>query len=624
MRKKTVERVPSLELATYAVAIKNALRRCGFYLRSQRVDRAVGLGLPQDGQMEIYREAAKTVLRQDNALVHYVVTSIELGRKGETYCEDSQKVLSQKCGAVVLIEKGAKLSPEIVVALDRVVDVGLVRPFHLMFAAKNAWGTDIPPDVARQLCAYPPALLFGALRRGRSLDMVLEKLRTASSVPKPSAWEPCIEELEGYGDAKEWALSLVVDLSAWRDGRITWRDVDAGLLLSGPPGTGKTLFASALARSCGANFIGTSSAQWQSKGHLGDMLGAMRKSFRDASEKAPTVLFIDEIDAIGDRRSFSGDNASYSMQVVNALLELLDGSDARDGVIVIAASNYPDHLDPALRRPGRLDRHIEIGLPDSSARAQMLVMHLNLEAPGSIESLQDAVRATSGYSGAAIAQVAKNARRIARRQGREVAVSDVLALVPPVAIIDGTERWSACIHEAGHAVVGLELTVGEIEMIYVAHQVGHLDRSFGHVQWRRKVTRTRSRQSYLDEIAMLLGGMAAEQVILGDVFDGSGGGEGSDLQRAADLATVMLSNLGLSSLHYCDISTQKEFDDLRRSDAILRRRVERLLSAELKRASMIVSERRAEIDQLAYLLVESGLLRGQEIAKFFTPRGRSE
>ncbi|WP_245369162.1 AAA family ATPase [Sinorhizobium sp. CCBAU 05631] len=498
-------------------------------------------------------------------------------------------------------------------ALDRIVEVGPVKAIHLMSAAKSAWQTEILKEAARELCGYPPELLFGALRDGRPIDIALEKLAAASKAPATTAWEPRVEELEGYGEARDWAAELVVDLADWGAGRLAWRDVDAGLLLSGPPGTGKTLFGSALARSCGAKFIGTSSAQWQSKGHLGDMLGAMRKSFREAADAAPSVLFIDEFDSIGDRRTFRGDNASYSLQVVNALLELLDGSTGREGVIVIAASNFPDHIDPALRRPGRLDRHVAIDLPDREARQQMLSMHLGTaDAP---EDLLKAALATSGYSGADLAQVAKDARRVARRQGREARVSDVLAIVPPVAPIGKDERWSASVHEAGHAVVGIELSVAEIEMIVVAREAGHRDASIGHVQWRRQTMPNRSRQSYLDEIAMLLGGMAAEEVILGDVFDGSGGVAGSDLQRASDLATAMLASLGLGSLQYCDVSTPKELDELRRSDPILRRRVERLLEAELLRAAKTIERRRPEVEKLARAIVKHGVLWRCDVAE---------
>lgn len=372
------------------------------------------------------------------------------------------------------------------------------------------------------------------------------------------------------------------------------------------------MFASALARSCGAHFLGTSSAQWQAKGHLGDMLGAMRKSFRDAANMAPTILFIDEIDAIGDRRAFRGDNAAYSLQVINALLELLDGSDGREGVVVVAASNLPDNLDPALRRPGRLDRHIVIGLPDQAARVQMLATHLELGS-GRGDTLREVAKAMSGYSGALIAQVAKDARRIARREGREVAVADVLSFVPPLIAIGADERWESCIHEAGHAIVGLELEVGDLEFIAVAREVGHLDERAGHIHWKRSVRRNRRRQSYLDEIAMVLAGMAAEKIVIGDILDGSGGVEGSDLQRASDMGTLMLANLGLESLNYCDISSSKELDELRRTDPILRQRVEALLAVELQRAVGIVERRRADVERLARAVDERGLLTGRDV-----------
>lgn len=613
MLNRSAEREASLEAATYAAAIRDALRLCGLYLREPLSDHAVGLVLPPDANMEAYREAAKLVLRDAGDLIRYTVSTIELGRRGETYCEDAGKVLAHKSAVVVLIEKGTKLAVEIALALDRVIDVGPVKPNHLISAAKSVWQIEIASEVAGRLCDYPPNRLFGALRKGRPIEVVLRKLAeaSASKVPRVSAWEPRVEELQGYGEARGWAENLVVDLADWKAGRLAWRDVDAGLLLSGPPGTGKTLFASALARSCGATFVGTSSAQWQSKGHLGDMLGAMRKSFREAVDAAPSVLFIDEFDSIGDRRTFRGDNANYSLQVVNALLELLDGSTGREGVIVIAASNYPNNIDPALHRPGRLDRHVAIELPDDAARRQILAMHLG--TAGSPEDLITAAQATSGYSGADLAQVAKDARRLARRESREVRMSDVLAVVPAVAPVADDELWSASVHEAGHAIVGVVLSVAEIEMIVVAREVGHRDGSIGHVQWRRTYTPNRSRQSYLDEIAMLLAGMAAEEVILGDVFDGSGGASGSDLQRASDIATIMLASLGLEALQYCGVSSSKELDELRRDDPTLRRRVERLLEAELLRATTIIEAQRAAVDEVALAVARRGVVPGSEV-----------
>lgn len=614
MNRKSGEPVATLETHSYGYAIRSALRRCGLFLGRRSDNKVIGLRIPPDAVLDVYREAARAVLKSSEALDHYHVASVAIGRRGETLSEDAQDLLRMKSAVIVLIEHGSTIPWGMELVLDRVVDVGPVRPAHLISAAKEAWQMTIARDHAVKLAGHPPRLLFAALRRGRPIDQVLAKLSAASGAGRPTKWEPRLEELEGYGQARVWGENLVSDLADWKAGRIPWRDVDCGLLLSGPPGSGKTLFASALARSCGAHFLGTSSAQWQAKGHLGDMLGAMRKSFRDAANMAPTILFIDEIDAIGDRRAFRGDNAGYSLQVINALLEVLDGSDGREGVVVVAASNFPDKLDEALRRPGRLDRHIVIGLPDQAARAQMLATHLELGS-GRTDTLHEAAKAMSGYSGALIAQVAKDARRIARKAGREVAVADVLSLVPPLTAIGADERWESCLHEAGHAIVGLELGFGDIEFIAVAREVGHFDERAGHIHWKRSVRRNRKRQSYLDEIAMMLAGMAAEKVMVGDILDGSGGVEGSDLQRASDMGTLMLASLGLDALHYCDISSSKELDELRRTDPGLRQRVEDLLANELQRAVGIVKSRRADVERLARAVDERGLLTGSDVGE---------
>ncbi len=614
MNKKPIEPDATLENKAYGYAIRSALRKCGLFLQVRSDAKVIGLTIPPDAAFEAYRDATRAVLKSSDALDHYHVASIMLSRRGETMCDDAQDTVRLKSAVVVLIESGCTMPPEFELAFDRIVQVDPVKPAHLISAARDVWRIRIGREHAVVLAQYRPKALFAALRKGRPIDVVLGKLAAATSARSMAKWEPRLEELEGYGQARDWGTNLVSDLADWRVGRIAWRDVDSGLLLSGPPGTGKTLFAAALARSCGAYFIGASSAQWQSKGHLGDLLGAMRKSFRDAKENAPTVLLIDEIDAIGDRRSFRGDNAGYSTQVVNALLELLDGSDDREGVVVVAASNYPGNLDSALRRPGRLDRHIVIDLPDQAARAQMLATHLELGS-GATEALQETAKAMSGYSGALIAQVAKDARRIARKQGRDVEAADVLALVPPVAFIDEDERWETCVHEAGHAIVGLDLGVGNLEFVAVAREVGHLDERAGHVHWKRKVRRNRTRTSYLNEIAMTIAGMAAEKVIIGDILDGSGAADGSDLQLSSNMATLMLANLGLGSLHYCDVSTSKELDELRRQDPMLRRQVEQLLEKQFERAKKIIRARIKDVEALARLLMECEIVSGQEVRR---------
>ncbi len=602
------ERKQGLEVATYANSLRIALKRCGIF---QKGDRAVGLRLPPDAAVDKYHDAVKALLI-GAGILHYALPIVRVSAfREETDAGEALHALSSGRAAIVLIANGAELPPEVDVSLDRVIEVARFKPYHLLVAVRTEMELNITREQANALVEFPPPSLFAAIRKSRPIEVTLEKL--AASVPsqRTVAWEPRIEQLAGYGKAAEWALNLVEDLTAWQEGSIPWSDVDAGLLLSGPPGCGKTLFASAVARSCGARFFAASSAQWQARGHLGDMLRGMRRSFRDAIDAAPAILFLDEFDSFGSRKLLKGNNASYGIQVINALLELLDGAEGREGVVVIAATNRPEEIDEALRRPGRLDRHIEVEMPDLEAREQILSAHIGLSLPA--DELRTIALATGGYSGAALRQLARDARRIARTQKREVSGSDFLAIVPPLATLGRTERWHVCVHEAGHAVVGLALGIGKVEAIVVASHSGHRDGSIGHVEWRRPTARNRSLQAYRDEIATLLAGRAAEKVVLNECYDGSGGIEGSDLHRASDLATVLIANHGVGPLGFTSISGPRELDQLRRTDPILRRRVERLLAEELARAEEIVRTRRTDVLRIAEAVLERELLPGTEV-----------
>jgi len=508
------------------------------------------------------------------------------------------------------------------VSLDEVMQVEEIRPSHLVAAIKSLRREPTTVEEARLLLSYPQDLIFQALRPGRSVQQALARLSDAVEAkaerpPTPVSFG--VEELPGFGQAKEWALDLAKDLRGWTHGSLAWSDIDCGLLLSGPPGTGKTMFAKAVAKTCGAAFVTASCATWQAKGHLGDFLAAMRKTFSEAADKAPCILFLDEFDAVGDRGKFTGDNANYCVQVVNGILEALDGSPRRDGVVVIAATNYPDAIDPALRRPGRLDRHIKVELPDHDARKDILTLHLG--AAVSPDVLAYSARATRGYSGAALAQLARDARKQARRARRSVTADDIRAVTPSLMPLDPLTRRAACVHEAGHAVVGTELAYGEIAVITVVREVSPCDDSAGYVAWQCPKLHQRPRESYANEIATVLGGRAAEEVVLGFVTDGSGGANGSDLHRAADIATVMEATLGMGhGLSYSHVRNSEDLEKLRRSDPVLRKRVEKLLNAELERAKEIVRNRRADVERLAKAVMETELLSGEEVRQLLNPR----
>lgn len=196
-----------------------------------------------------------------------------------------------------------------------------------------------------------------------------------------------VETLSGYGEARGWALDLKEDLQLWRDGRLPWSEMSTKLMLSGPPGTGKTTYARALCNSLQIPLLVTSVASWLEPGYLGDVLKRMSKAFELARENAPVILFIDEVDNIGSRSAGRREqHDDYWRSLINRLLELLDGTSKTDGVIVVAATNLPDKIDPALLRSGRLEKHVAIPLPDTEALAGILAHHLGADLAGVLAS----------------------------------------------------------------------------------------------------------------------------------------------------------------------------------------------------------------------------------------------
>lgn len=195
-----------------------------------------------------------------------------------------------------------------------------------------------------------------------------------------------VESLAGYGEARDWALDLKADLALWREGYLDWSEMSTKLLLSGPPGTGKTTFARALCNTLQVPMLATSVAQWLEPGYLGDVLKLMSSAFETAGKHRPAILFVDEMDGIGRRGDPSRSYAEYWDSVINRALELLDGVNKTEGVIIVGATNHPDHIDPALRRSGRLERHVEIPLPDTEALIGILAHHLGADIDDVIAS----------------------------------------------------------------------------------------------------------------------------------------------------------------------------------------------------------------------------------------------
>ncbi|MBB3947662.1 SpoVK/Ycf46/Vps4 family AAA+-type ATPase [Rhizobium skierniewicense] len=610
-RRRTV----TLERMAYALTLKSAARLGGAF-KTNEIGRhiVIVLRIPSGSVLDEYVAAASLLTSTNESLSSFEISSPKLGTKGGIDGELVSGQLKSRRSILIIWPSEHGLPREIDLAADRVVDVGAVRPFHLAAAAKEFSGQNVDMADARKMLEHPLAEVFAAFRAGRPVSDVLARLAALKTDTQPPVVEtsPPLDHLVGYGDAKTWGLSLARDIAAWRDGKLAWSDLDRGLLLSGAPGTGKTMFASALARSCGAHLVATSVARWQAAGHLDDTLKAMRRSFDEAKAQKPSILLVDEFDGIGDRDKVVGtEHETYWRQVINFLLELIDGHDRLEGVVVIGATNHPEAIDAALLRPGRLDRHIRIPLPDAEERKHLSRTYFGTQL--SDREVDAIAAATVGLTGAHFQTVGRDAKRLARAEGRAVSYADVMSALPPARKITGGERRTIAIHEAGHAVVGVRLGVGLLDTVAVPWEA-HAGQPLGFAHFEIEEDQLRERQGCLDQIALLLAGRAAEEVILGTAFDGAGDAEGCDLHMASDLATRMEVQLGMGEgLGYFNLKSVEQRDRFRRNNPDVAARIERGLSREMERSREIVTRFRDAIERIADVLVEKAIIEGDEV-----------
>ncbi|WP_455296571.1 AAA family ATPase [Brucella pituitosa] len=477
-------------------------------------------------------------------------------------------------------------------------------------------------QIGRELMAVPVSQLMTIFSEGRhplkSCELAyayLEAVKHGKSAediaPALDTSTPTLDDLYGLGAAGDWGRDLAMDLADWQAGRISWSDVDRGVLIAGPPGTGKTTFATALARTCGVELVATSMAQWQARGHLGDYLKAMRKAFDDARKKAPCILFVDEFDSAGDRNSRDSDNASYDVKAINGLLECLDGVAGRQGVVVVGAANDPSRVDPALRRPGRLEKVIEIPLPDATARNGILRYHLR----GALDDidLTSVVDRTEGMAGAWLEALVRQARRTARRARREMQVADLMSALPARVPMPAKTLERSALHEAGHAIVALEIEKVVLEAKVTREFEADKDAfDGGSVSIARAPDEMylRSKSSTIRLIQQLLGGLAAEDVFFGERADGGWG----DLREATYWAARMELSTGQCGqlVFLAAVDSEAVLSSLKgRPD--IQKRVEQTLQQCMSEARAIIEQRRSDVRMLADALIERGHLSGGEI-----------
>jgi ATP-dependent Zn protease len=420
-------------------------------------------------------------------------------------------------------------------------------------------------------------------------------------------------------EAANWGRDLARDMAAYATGRLDWADVDRGCLLVGPPGVGKTTYARALAATCGAPLIAASYSQWQAskEGHLGDLLKAMAASFEQARKSAPCILFLDELDAFYDRSGPSA-HRDWWASVVGALLEQLDGVGAREGVVVIGATNHPDMVDPAIIRSGRLDRTIVIPMPDQEALAKILRVHLGSDLSEADLSLA-AVHAL-GSTGADCEKWVRGARRRARNAGRQVTLDDLMKEIRG----EGQEasadhRKIYAVHEAGHALLRALEQPGALRLASIRQSADEGGRVVA------EVTRGPITQASIDvQLRQLLAGRAAEDVVLGHVTGGAGGPIDSDLAKATRLALDAETALGLSErpLVWLGMWRGNEMSSLLLDRPELAQRVERRLQAAYSSACDFIRKHRALLDVIVNQLLKQEVLTGANVEAIVKAGGR--
>lgn len=426
-----------------------------------------------------------------------------------------------------------------------------------------------------------------------------------------------LKQLHGLGEARQFAEDLIADIHAAIQGQIPWAQVDRGALLVGPPGTGKTTLARAIAKDCKVKFVQGSAAEWQSAGSLPEHILAIRKTFGEARRYAPSILFIDEIDSLGNREQFTGQNATYSTDVVNAVLEQIQGLDAEAPVFVLGATNHEDRVDPALKRSGRMDRVIRIPRPNSEALGHIYAHYLDSLTGGQFDPGIDLTalgRLSVGLTGADAERIVRGAARRARKNGRVVSQVDVIAEItnkPRNAMnnlqLTPAELERTAYHEAGHAMA-MCLSTSEGSDIGFVTIIPRDDGTLGFVSAMPDERVSFIRSDYQEKIEICLAGRAAEDIRYGE--ENVSSGAVSDLHAATALALDMVTKLGLGQERKLLWSATPTDQDLRQADQLLSETYDRIINK--------LRENEVALQKLAEELVERQELTGDEVRNIIT------
>ena len=432
------------------------------------------------------------------------------------------------------------------------------------------------------------------------------------------------DDVAGEEEAKENLAEIVEYLHDPAKYKEIGANMPKGVLLVGPPGTGKTMLAKAVAGEANVPFFSMSGSEFVEM-FVGMGASKVRDLFRQAKEKAPCIVFIDEIDAIGKKRQGNMSGNDEREQTLNQLLTEMDGFEGNNGVIILAATNQPDSLDPALTRPGRFDRRVPVELPDLKGREEILKVHAKKIRLAEEVDFNKIARMASGASGAELANIVNEAALRAVRNGRKfVTQSDLEESIEVViagyqkknAILTDHEKHIVAYHEIGHALVAaMQTHSAPVQKITI------VPRTSGALGYTMQVEEGNhylmSKEEIENKIATLTGGRAAEKLVFGSITTGAS----NDIEQATKLARAMITRYGMSdefdmvaletvTNQYlggdtslaCSADTQREID----------REVVELVKKQHEKAEKILSDNREKLDELAKYLYEKETITGEE------------
>lgn len=432
------------------------------------------------------------------------------------------------------------------------------------------------------------------------------------------------DDVAGEDEAKENLAEIVDYLHNPKKYTDAGASMPKGLLLVGPPGTGKTMLAKAVAGESGVPFFSISGSEFVEM-FVGMGASKVRDLFKQAKEKAPCIVFIDEIDAIGKKRDGQVGGNDEREQTLNQLLTEMDGFEGNNGVIILAATNRPESLDPALTRPGRFDRRVPVELPDLKGREAILKVHAKKIKPADDVDFHTIARMASGASGAELANIVNEAALRAVRQGRTIVhEADLEESVEVViagyqkknSVLSDQEKKVVAYHEIGHALVAaLQSHSAPVQKITI------IPRTSGALGYTMQVEQgdkyLMTKEEIENKIATFTGGRAAEEVVFNQITTGAS----NDIEQATKLARAMITRYGMSdefdmvaletvTNQYlggdaslaCSADTQKEID----------RQVTELVKKQHQKAKKLLLDNRDKLDELSNYLYEKETITGEE------------